>query len=187
MIRNIKNHINLMISTSEKYEMLSDEILHYNIYVNKSEKIIRNTSLQVELYKPGNVNNYAYLVIEYTPNNSNNLGIQVKVNSQLSLNKKNNDFQLNDVFWGILNGNDRFGDAILATAITKAIELNYPSGILSFKSGAYREDTGTSCALMEKMTLFMLELLDKNIDLLSDDEIVEIWRKEYRKTLIYKA
>jgi len=37
---------------------------------------------------------------------------------------------------------------------------------------------------MEKMTLFMLELLDKNIDSLSDNGLVEIWQNEFRKPLI---
>jgi len=107
MMRSISDHINLVISTDEKYKILSDGISSKKIHTSNS-KIIKNTSLQVELYKPGNINNYAYLALEYMPNNSDSLDIQVNINSQLSSNKKDNIFQLNNVFWGILNGNDRY-------------------------------------------------------------------------------
>jgi len=185
MERNINNYINFVISTDKKYKIVSDKIISNKI-ATYSNKIIKNCFLQVELYKPGNINNYAYLVIEYQSNNSNDLIIEVNVNSSLLPSKKDNIFHLNNVFWGIPNNDDKLGEAILITTTAKVKELNFPSGKLIFKSGAYREDTGTSCALMEKMALFALELLDKDIDLLNDNDIIEIWKNEFKKPIIYR-
>lgn len=128
-------------------------------------------NLIFELSLPRNSSNYALLGLKYIPDNEKVLKVEIKVGRSDDVLLENNIAQIVDeVHVGIP---EEYARAILEYTKENSKEIDVPPGTLMFDVGAHGY-VGSSQAIFLSVTKILLNIIDKDLKSISEDELSKI-------------
>ena len=140
------------------YRNQAKDVVSKKIIVIKKPKCDKSAKVALELYYPRNSSYYGMLGVEYTPDNSRELTIEVffikkgeeRFNESIAS-------EYDEIFMGISR---EYCDAILSTVEKKVIESSYGfSGTLRFDFGAF-SSIGSSSAIFTRLSELLIGILE---------------------------